>query len=88
MTEAEIQREHIRSLLRNKYYGNNYAMIRDTDYHKNTQLKSRFPLYDMVLDDDDFKKRLHRRKNDVAALENTLSRSIIKSDIKGRIRSI
>ena len=53
--------------MRNNYFYNNFAL----DNNKNpaySQIKTRFPLFDMVVKDDDFMERLKNRKQDVLML--------------------
>ena len=37
------------------------------------KLKTRFPLYEMIIDDDDFQVRLKDRRKDVSCLKEQLS---------------
>ncbi len=67
MQEAEQERLRIQSLLRNKYYFNNFAMPLGVD-PKKFKLKTRFPLQDMVIEDDDFMASLIRRREDIKQL--------------------
>eukprot|EP00347_Sterkiella_histriomuscorum_P001633 403371275 len=76
----DLERQRIQSLLRNNYYGNNFSFINTPvkgaqsmlkkSLHK--QLKTRFPLQDMVLDDEDFMRRMKLRREDIQGLEKSL----------------
>ncbi|CDW76218.1 UNKNOWN [Stylonychia lemnae] len=73
--ELKKEQDRIKKLLQNNYFANNYA-ARGGIHPSYQQLKSRFPLFEMVVQDDDFMKRLERRKEDVIYLNESVSKNI------------
>lgn len=55
---------NIKNLLRNNYYGNNFAVLNGSHVHKHL-LKTRFPLQDIVVNDEDFFASMIMRKEDI-----------------------
>ncbi|CDW80421.1 UNKNOWN [Stylonychia lemnae] len=77
----EEERKRIQSLLRNNYYGNNFAVLQGGQVQKHN-LKTRFPLHDMVIDDEDFIARMVMRKEDIRGLQTQLKQSMYQDKAK------